>query len=414
MKKLLFLVAAVASTFTATAQTLEKVGQYYYHKDEARTLYKSKFFDNWSVGLNVGAQTPTLNHAFFKNAKPSFGVELRKDFSPLFGVSAQVQAYLNGGPIGNGMRDAFVGKPYNIGSFGKQAIDNVKYTLNGNLSLSNLFGGYLGRPRTFELEAKVGGGFLYTYAGAAKDNDAFFVDLGANFLFNLGESRAWTIKLSPSIGYFIDPTSRAMLDEGDLNLNRSAVELQAGLVYHFGTSYGRHHFAYAKKNNVDEAGLNATINDLRNQLNAKQGEIAPLQQQVRTLQQQVNELRNRKPEVVQVEKKTDKRSIESMVHYRVNSTVIDASQVPNVERVAVYLKKYPNAKAHIVGYASVEGPAQNNMRLSIGRANAVKDMLVKKYKIAASRITVEGPGTTQMFQLNEWNRVSITTINESK
>lgn len=412
MKKFLFLVAAVATAFTATAQTLEKVGKYYYHKDEARTMYYSKFFDNWSVGINGGAQTPTLNRAFFKNAKPSFGVELRKDFSPLFGLSAQVQAYMNGGPIGNGMQEAFLNRPFNIGQYGKHAIDNVKYTLNGNFNLSNAIFGYLGRPRTFEVELKTGGGFLHTYSGPAKGNDAFYVDLGANFLFNLGESRAWTIKVSPSLGYFVDPTSRAMLDEGDLNLNRSAVELQAGVIYHFNNSYGRHHFAYAKKNNVDEAGLNATINDLRNQLNAKNGEIAPLQQQVRTLQQQVNDLRNRKPEVI--EKKSDKRAIESMVHYRVNSTVIEASQVPNVERVAVYLKKYPSAKAHIVGYASVEGPKDNNMRLSIGRANAVKDMLVKKYKIAADRITVEGPGTTQMFELNEWNRVSITTINESK
>lgn len=419
MKRLLLLVSVAASTLVANAQSLEKAGKYYYHSAEGapQKQYYSKFFDNWSIGINGGAQTPTTNHAFFKSARPSFGVELRKDLSPLFGLSAQVQAYINGGPVANGMLPVFPTEHYTIGYRGKRAIDNVKYTINGNVNLMNLFGGYIGRPRLFELEAKIGGGFLHTYSGRAAasqaSNDALFVDLGLNALFNLGEKRQWAIKLSPSIGYFIDPTSGAMLDEGDLNINRSAIELQAGIVYRFGNSYGRSHFALTDANDVDEAGLNNTINDLRNQLNAKQGEIAPLQQQVRSLQQQLADLRNQKQQ--QTVEVKEKRVIESIVHYRLNKTVIDPSQVPNVERVALYLKKFPQATAHVTGYASIEGPAKNNMRLSIGRANAVKNMLVNKYKIDASRITVEGPGTTTMFGKSlPLNRVSITVVNDAE
>lgn len=422
MKKLLLLVAVAASALTANAQALEKVGKYYYHQaqGEHRQQYYSSFFDNWSVGINGGAQTPTVNHKFFKSARPSFGVELRKDFSPLFGLSAQVQAYTNGGPIGNGMQRAFPQDHYKAGYTGKKAIDNVKYGLYGNLNLMNLFGGYIGRPRFFELEAKVGGGFLHTYSGkAAKalySNDAFYMDLGMNALFNLGKNRQWAIKVSPSIGYFIDPTTPEHLDESDFNINHSAIEVQAGVVYRFGNSYNRGHFALANGSNVDETALNSTINDLRNQLHAKNGEIAPLQQQVRSLQQQLADLRDlrNKPTNV-VEEGTGKRAIECIVHYRLNKTVIDASQVPNVERVAMYLKKYPNATAHVTGYASVEGPAANNNRLSIGRANAVKNMLVNKYKIAASRITVEGPGTTTQFGNSlPMNRVSIAVVNDAE
>lgn len=418
MKKLLLLVAVAASALTANAQALEKVGKYYYHAadGEPRQQYYSKFFDNWSVGVNGGAQTPTVNHAFFKSARPSFGVELRKDFSPLFGLSAQAQAYVNGGPIANGMQPAFPRDHYKAGYTGKKAIDNVKYGLYGNLNLMNLFGGYIGRPRFFELEAKLGGGFLHTYSGKSStgnySNDAFYVDLGMNALFNLGEQRQWAIKVSPSIGYFVDPVHPGELNQGDLNINRSAIEVQAGVVYRFGNSYNRDHFALAKSNYVDEAALNTTINDLRNQINAKSGEIAPLQQQIRSLQQQLADLRNQAPATL-TDAAGSNRAIECIVHYRLNKTVIDASQVPNVERVAMYLKKYPNATAHVTGYASVEGPASNNNRLSIGRANAVKNMLVNKYKIAASRISVEGPGTTDMYGKSlSANRVSITVVND--
>ena len=48
------------------------------------------------------------------------------------------------------------------------------------------------------------------------------------------------------------------------------------------------------------------------------------------------------------------------------------------------------------------------------RAEAVKTILVKKYKISADRIKAEGQGVGNMFSEPDWNRVSISTIDDQK
>ena len=48
------------------------------------------------------------------------------------------------------------------------------------------------------------------------------------------------------------------------------------------------------------------------------------------------------------------------------------------------------------------------------QAEAVKKILVEKYKIAAERISAEGQGVGNMFSEPDWNRVSICTLDECK
>lgn len=395
MRKILLLVAVAASAVAANAQ---------------ERLAQSKFFDNWSIGINAGAATPTTNYSFFKNARLSYGVELRKDFSPVFGLSIGAQGYTN-----SASRVAGVADLHNAFTTftGKTAIDNAKYRVAGNFNLSNMLFGYNGRPRTFEVEAVAGAGLTHVYSGVAKNADAFQADFGLNFLFNLGASRAWAVKFSPTIGYTVFDEI-APINGADLNINKSVIEANLGFVYRFKNSNGANHFTLEACKKVDEEGLNATINNLRGQLNGKAGELSQAQAQIRTLQQQLNEARNQKPATKTVVETKSTRTLESMVHYRIGQSVIDASQMPNVERVAIYLKKNPTAKAIVRGYASTDGSAAINKKLSIARAEAVKTALVKKYKIAADRITTEGQGAVEMFEQQEWNRVSITTIDASK
>ena len=93
-----------------------------------------------------------------------------------------------------------------------------------------------------------------------------------------------------------------------------------------------------------------------------------------------------------------------------NKTAITADQRANVERIAAYLKSHPEATCEIKGYASPEGNQENNIKLANGRAASVKDMLVKKYGIAANRINAAGQGISNMFDELSWNRVSICEI----
>jgi hypothetical protein len=52
--------------------------------------------------------------------------------------------------------------------------------------------------------------------------------------------------------------------------------------------------------------------------------------------------------------------------------------------------------------------------LSQRRADAVKDILVNKYGIAANRINTIGHGVGDIFSEPAWNRVGICTIDEAR
>jgi outer membrane protein OmpA-like peptidoglycan-associated protein len=105
---------------------------------------------------------------------------------------------------------------------------------------------------------------------------------------------------------------------------------------------------------------------------------------------------------------------ETIITFRQGSATIENLQMPDVEHVANFLKDNPNAKILVQGYASPEGNAEFNQKLSQNRADAIKDLLVKQYNINADRITAEGKGIGDVFPQPSWNRLSICVINMIK
>jgi outer membrane protein OmpA-like peptidoglycan-associated protein len=181
--------------------------------------------------------------------------------------------------------------------------------------------------------------------------------------------------------------------------------------------FGTDDAAPVRVNNIELDNLNGQINDLRNQLanaqNASNARIAQLENDLAAANKalancrnDLNAAKNAAPKVVD----NSKQYMNVLVHFPVNKTAITADQRANVERVAAYLKSHPEATCEIKGYASPEGPQENNIKLANGRAASVKDMLVKKYGIAANRINAAGQGISNMFDELSWNRVSICEI----
>ena len=78
------------------------------------------------------------------------------------------------------------------------------------------------------------------------------------------------------------------------------------------------------------------------------------------------------------------------------------------------MNRHPESKVVIKGYSSPEGSIEVNERIARARAESVKSILAKKYRIATSRITAEGQGIGDMFSEPDWNRVSICTLQENK
>ncbi len=187
-----------------------------------------------------------------------------------------------------------------------------------------------------------------------------------------------------------------------------------GIELNFGKSYA----AAAPAVNVN--ALNSQINDLRAQLADAQGAAADANSRLAQLQgdldaanralancrNDLNAAKNVAPKVVD----NSKQYMNILVHFPKSGTAITADQRANVERVAAYLKSHPEATCVIKGYASPEGKEDVNIKLANGRAASVKDMLVKKYGIAANRINAAGQGISNMFDELSWNRVSICEI----
>lgn len=393
MKKLFTIVAVCAAVLTAGAQT---------------TVKGSKLTDNWTLGISGGVITPTVNHAFFGSMRPTIALEATKWITPVYGLAVQGQTGINYDKLGSMFPTSTFGEPVQTKS--KTAFDAAQVLLLNKFNLSNLFGGYKGEPRFFEVEAYFGGGYTHFYLNGASDNGvgALSSKAGLNFNFNLGEAKAWQINLKPAITYVLDGKNGAA-HPVEYNVNHSAVELTAGVTYKFANSNGTHNFVFVKEYDQAEVdGLNSKINALRSQVDGLNNEVSSLKSQNAQLQNDLNACKNRKPTVTNVVN----RDLESYVTFDQGKSIINRSQMPNVERVATYMKNHKDSKVVIKGYASPEGSAEINAKLSKARAEAVKTMLVKKYGISASRIQAEGQGVGKMFKEPDWNRVSICTLDK--
>ena len=351
----------------------------------------NKFTDNWSVGFNAGGTTPLTHSAFFKNMRAVLGVGLDKQVTPVLGLGFEAMTSINTTPS-------------------RTAFDNTNLSVLGTLNLSNLFGGYAGAPRLFEVETVAGIGWLHYAVNGESDLNSMSSKLGLNFNFNLGEEKAWTLAFKPALVYDMSADGT---DNVCFNANRAAWEFTAGLKYHFSCSNGKHYFTIVKPYNQSEIdALNDQINNMRREADDNAAALKNANQKAADLEKALNDCKNQAPKVITETVTNNKKTLESVVTFRQGGTSVESSQTPNVERIATYLKNHKNATVSIKGYASPEGNADVNARIAKQRAESVKNMLINRYKIAANRITAEGQGVGNMFEEPDWNRVSICTIVE--
>lgn len=377
MKKSIILVAFALGAFAVNAQTV---------------VESTKITDNWSVGIKAGGVTPLTHHAFFKSMRPAFGVDISKDLTPNFGLTFQGMGYVNT-------------------TQSKTAFDASDVSVLGRINLMNLFGTYLDEPRVFEIEAVAGVGWLHYYASGDGDSNSWSSRFGMNFNFNIGEERAWTVGVKPAVVY--DMQGKNGRGRSYYNANNASFELTAGVTYHFRCSNGNRYFTRVRVYNQAEIDdLNAAINVLRADVNNRDYELTSAAQRINGLQQELQECQTKKAPVETIINTS--RVPESIITFRQGKSVVDASQLPNVERVATYMKRHPKTTVVIKGYASPEGSVEINDRLAKARAEAVRKILVNKYGIASSRITAMGEGVGDMFTEPDWNRVSICTIQDKE
>lgn len=362
MKKHLFLAIAMISFAVSSV-----FGQ---------TVENSRFFDNWLVGVKGGIVTPLKGEG---TPRGMAGLNLEKKITPVWGLGIEGEWTVN-----TSGWDRF---PKSTTVFDHQLL-GVYTTVN----LMNLFGGYKGTPRVFEVDLNVGAGWLHTYMnnhnelyklyGASAFN-SWYTKVGPDFNFNLGNAKAWTLSLKPAFVYGMKyPGSTGY------NVHHGYFELQAGVSYHFKNKNGTHSFVLHSDDD--------------------------LLYEIAMMQDEINRLQNLPVEVQYVEKvvevtnevKVPEIYISSVVGFKLNSAKIEDPQFANIQNVAKILKDDPNLKLNLLGYASAaEGSHEVNAKLSIERAKAVKDVLVRVFNIEYERLNVIGKGdTSQPWNENSWNR----------
>lgn len=298
------------------------------------SLQTAKPFDNVYMSVGGGVATDKgLNTV--SPESPVLSLRLGKQFSPVY--SAEIEG---------------------LGLFSTNKSDNVVKTsylgLNGLVNLNNLFCGYNSKPRTFEVSAVAGTGWIHNYTLHQSDkyNNYLGAKTGLDIAFNLGQSKTHTINVRPEILWNLsEPGNRY----SQLAFNRLGGQylLTVGYTYHFKTSNGTHYF---KEYNIET--YESTIARLREELKHQ-----PVQ-----VQEVVREVV--KDSVVKDSTSTTAVSAQYVVFFAKNSY--------NLTEAAQNVLKNISGTVNVYGYASPEGKKEHNDMLSYRRAEVVARFLRKQ------------------------------------
>ena len=81
--------------------------------------------------------------------------------------------------------------------------------------------------------------------------------------------------------------------------------------------------------------------------------------------------------------------------FETGKSMVRAESAPTLKEIAAALTQHPELRIRIEGHTDNVGSADANLRLSEARAAAVKDALVKEYRIDAARLETAGLGDTK-------------------
>lgn len=313
MKKFLFMIALMMGVVSANAQIATQ---------------NSNALDNIGIGATIGLSTPLDGPMFPVNT--FFGLKGTKDFTPYFGVQLEALATLGDNHFGD-FKTAF--KATEIGA-------------NAVFNVFNIFGGYKGTPRWFEMNTVTGLGWVH-YTDVKTNFLA--AKTGLDLVFNIGKQKAHSIVVTPAIFW-------NLTRNGGVKFNSGAAQftLAASYIYHFKTSNGTHHFK-----TWDIGAMNDEINYLKGEL---------------------DECQRKQPVVLErvVEVPGDGSTIVKFQNDFWLVTFETAKAELSTEAKFILNQIGNDAIVDVIGTASEDGTPEFNQRISEERAAKVADYLAKR------------------------------------
>lgn len=358
------------------------------------------FWDNWFFGAGAGANLylskGLSDGPFFKQPTLTVNGQVGKWFTPYLGLRGQ-------GTFGS------------LHTFNYEGSNNIMATqklmtvqLNAMFDVTNYLMGYnSSRFYHFIIFGGAGGGAgwdakLHGKGTIGESKQFFTLNGGIIQQFRIIDP----LSVDLEIGASAIPSDLKRI-EGSKHRYQGLLNVSLGLTYNFGNSKNS---ATSIASNVDGRTYGfAPFVDQALDFDKLNSELEALRRRNAILEQRP-EYCPECPKPAPVPVPTSSTFVSNVVFFKLNSSVIDASQQVSIYNTAQYMKDNTSAKVRVVGYADKDtGTASYNEKISERRAKAVADTLIKKYGISSDRVIVEWKGSSvQPYpQNNAWNRVAI-------
>ena len=389
-------------------------------------------YRTFSIGANAGVLSPTLffgSNDFTKNNyELGYGISLREQLAHAFGLELNVMRGTISGDNSrnisgaqNGSRDGFSAfkteLAYYANLMGKVNVGNINYLHRKNVI--NFFvtagAGYAG----YAPKVTLANGTVVDYKNNAADGHKYIHELvipvGAGVKVRLTDG------IALNLGY------TANFVDGD-NLDGADVRYPTKDKFSYG--YGGLEFTLGNpaKPNLDWVNPVALMYDelkdptLRQEVEALKGRVSNVEKSVDDLKKDSDgdgvsdqfdkcpgtpagtivdgsgcEIKFPKPDTTAAAASTP--GTYSNIQFEFDSSVLRTSAYPTLDKASADLRSNPNMTIELDGYASSEGSAAHNMRLSKDRANSVKTYLVNS-GVDAKRLKIKAYGETNPISDN--------------
>jgi hypothetical protein len=360
---MLFLVSGVtnaqdATPATETKATTESVFWVDSTANNAKLLNKSKFKDQWFLGLHAGT--------FFSWGSNTNDADVLSQFRPAAGLS--FGKWL--APAGGFRLQALYGN--NRGYISELSKGYSWHTASGSfdalINFSNIFCGY-SETRLFNLIGVLGAGVDYTFGFDDKNwnegekyyktNSTTSMTVRAGLMAQFRVHEAWDLNIE-AVNTWID-------DEYDGQVTNNTFDghlnIFIGAIYRFKNHDGSRQFTYARRDATKYDVLNNMLDSLRAE-NKK-----PIE-----------------PEII-VKKETVKSNhIRTVISFEKKVSKINRLQEVNVYTAAQALSQIKDGDLYIT---INEKAANMDTDLFMQRAQSIRDMLVNNFEVAAGNIFIE-------------------------
>ncbi len=119
-------------------------------------------------------------------------------------------------------------------------------------------------------------------------------------------------------------------------------------------------------------------------------------------QQEMREMKQSAAAATEMEQKlVEKGRAKLLVEFDFNKAVVKPKYLKEIEKLTDVMKKYPDMQIVVEGHTDNVGSKQYNEKLSQRRAGAIKETMVKQFKIDAARIKAIGYGFAKPVASNK-------------